>query len=106
METMYDNTKKSKLTNTTKENSQYYEPTIEIKVNNANKENYYQINYVDEITKLNVEKQQLILEDKIKNLSQMTAQFIHIGDKVTTIPEIKIEILQYVLDFVNKGGKE
>lgn len=72
------------------------------------KTKYYQINYANEVTKLNVEKQQLIkfLEDKIKNLSQMTAQFINIGDKVTSIPEIQIKILQEVLNFVNRGGKE
>ena len=58
--------------------------------------------------KLEDEKQQLIsfLEDKIKNLSQMTAQFINIENKVTSIPEIQIETFQEVLDFINKGGKE
>lgn len=57
---------------------------------------------------LKKEKQQLIsfLKDKINNLSQMTAQFITIGDKVTSIPEIQIETFQEVLNFVNKGGKE
>ena len=72
------------------------------------KTNYYQIDYANEVTRLNVEKQQLIsfLEDKINNLSQMTARPIPIGDKVVTIPEIKIEIFQEVLDFVNKGGKD
>ena len=60
------------------------------------------------IANLEIEKQQLIsfLEDRIKNLSQMTAQFISIGDKVTSIPEIQIETFQEVLDFVKKGGKE
>lgn len=58
--------------------------------------------------KMKNEKQQLIsfLEDRIKILSQMTAQFINIGDKVTSIPEIKIEVLQEILDFVNKGDKD
>ncbi len=46
------------------------------------------------------------LEDKINNLSQMTAQFIQIGKEVTSIPEIKIEIYKDILERVKSGKYE
>ena len=77
MKTIYNNTKKSRLTNNTKEN-----------------DDYYQVDYTNEVTRLNVEKQKLIsfLEDKIKEYK-------------LCFPEV-VKALQEVLDFVNKGDKE
>ena len=48
-------------------------------------DNYYQVDYANEVTKLNAEKQELIsfLEDKIKECDNATI----------------------VLNFINKGGK-
>ncbi len=95
METMYDNTKKSKLTNTTKTN-------------------YYQVDYSNEVTRLNVEKQQLIsfLEDKIKECDDTIKLFLKKNDgsmfngiEIAHLQDFK-RIYQEVLDFVEKGGKE
>ena len=108
METLYDNTKKSKLTNSTKENeiNYYYEPAIKTSRTTTRNENYYQLDYANELTKLNAEKQQLIsfLEDKIKKSKKKIKENLDRTDYLECLNK-KIAY-QEVLDFVNKGGKD
>ena len=89
METMYDNTKKSKLTNTTKTN-------------------YYQVDYANEVTRLQVEKQQLIsfLEDKIKEIDKTIPSDLICAASLYADKLAKLNAYQEVLDFVNGDGKE
>ncbi len=88
-----------------KEDNCYYEPTIKT----SKKENYYQVDYANEVTKLNVEKQQLIsfLEDKIKEYKEYidTYKKSKIGN-CKLYCEAKLFVYQEVLDFVNKGGNK
>ena len=92
MQELYDNNKKSRLTNTTKEN-------------------YYQVDYANEVTRLNAEKQQLIsfLEDRLKEykLKLLNLKY-NIGTTYEEIGKYKgsLQAFQEVLDFVNKGGKK
>ena len=67
-------------------------------------DNYYQVDYANEVTKLNAEKQELIsfLEDKIKECDNAT---IVIPSNRTREIVIEKETLQEVLNFINKGGK-
>lgn len=85
METMYDNTKKSRLTNSTREN------------------NYYQVDYANEVTKLNVEKQQLI--SFLKHLIGETECAYDYKENEYKNSG-KWNLLNEILDFVNKGGKD
>ncbi len=81
------------------------------------KGNYYQVDYANEITKLNAEKQQLIsfLEDKIRNYEKDIENsksylehkelFNQVQNNIHTNKCI-VNNLQEVLDFINKGGKD
>ena len=80
----------------------------------ARKENYYQVDYANEITKLNLEKQQLIsfLEDKIRETTPNIKanyydekgfrymQYVNDSNLIMTPAHI---VYQEVLDFINKG---
>ena len=75
---------------------------------------YYQIDYVNEVTGSNIEKQQLIsfLEDKIKECDDTIKLFLKKNDgsmfngiEIAHLQDFK-RIYQEVLDFVEKGGKE
>ena len=85
------------------ENNNYYEHAIKT----ARKENYYQVDYANEITRLNVEKQQLIswLEDKIKEIKKENKTNGLINE-IYFYNITKIDVYQEVLDFVNEGGKQ
>ena len=95
----------------------YYEPAIKTSRTTTRNENYYQLNYANELTKLNVEKQQLIsfLEDKIKNYEESIENskpyleheelFNQVQNNIHTDKCI-ITILQEILDFVNNGDKD
>lgn len=96
METMYDNTKKSILTNTTKEDSVYF-----IK--------FYGLN--NRIEQLKHQRQQLIsfFEDKIKLCNKDIKEFsknynayFNLLQETNTI----LKTYQEALDFINKGGKD
>ena len=77
------------------------------------KTKYYQINYANEVTKLNVEKQQLIkfLEENIRKRLD-TIKFDKEQDTIEELEKIisrqlgELNAFQEVLDFINKGGKE
>ena len=83
------------------ENDYYYEP----KIKTARNKNYYKVDYANEVTKLNVEKQQLItwLEDKIKELEEKIKGLNY--NEIEYYDAVRIDIYQEVLDFV-RGDKE
>ena len=107
MQELYDNTKKSRLTNTTKENNYYYEPIIKTA---REEDSVYAIKFYalnKQIEQLTKEKQQLIkfLKDKIKEIDEKINAFYETYiDKNCPYLELKLEAFQEVLDFVNKGG--
>ena len=84
----------------------YYEPTIKTSRTTTRNENYYQLDYANELTKLNVEKQQLIsfLEDKIKECDNIIYKSNYDGVIKNAI--ITKSAYQEILNFVNKGGKD
>ncbi len=73
--------------------------------------NYYQVDYANEVTKLNAEKQELIsflkgnikeCDKDIKELSKNYNTYFRIVEDT----KITKRTYQEVLDFVNKGGKD
>ena len=82
----------------------YYEPTIKTSRTTTRNTNYYQLDYANELTKLNVEKQQLIsfLEDKIKEY-RLNKELCR--GEMYQFHKGKEEVCQMVLDFV-RGGKD
>ena len=96
------------------ENNDYYEPTIKTARTTTSNTNYYQLDYANELTKLNVEKQRLIsfLEEKIKGYNDEIQHCREVKKEYPKVKEdirdfyIERDIYQEVLDFFNKGGKE
>lgn len=84
------------------ENNDYYEPTIKTSRTTTRNENYYQLDYANELTKLNVEKQQLIsfLKDLIDE-TECAYDYKENDYKNSG----KWNLLNEILDFVNRGEK-
>ena len=87
------------------ENNDYYEPAIKTSRTTTRNENYYQLDYANELTKLNVGKQWLIsfLKDKIKEIEEKIKENLDRTDYLECLNK-KIAF-QEVLDFINKGEK-
>ena len=103
METMYDNTKKSRLTNTTKENNYYYEPIIKTARNDE-----VQILSRCTFDNENKFKDELIsfLKDKRKEVENTQEIVVKENEIEFTGRKCKLDLLNEILDFVNKGGKK
>ena len=69
--------------------------------------NYYQVDYANEVTKLNAEKQGLIsfLKNRIKQNEKRLKQFCYEEPGYSYCEGID-DILEEILDFINKGGKK
>ena len=107
MQGLYDNTKKSRLTNTTKESNYYYEPIIKT-IRKPFVHNETGVKIGEEVittykiyTNDCISKQQLIsfLKDKIKENNKKKKMW-------RSFAFGKYVAYQEVLDFVNKGGKD
>ena len=93
------------------ENNDYYEYTIKTSRTTTRNENYYQLDYANELTKLNVEKQRLIsfLEERInlcdKDIKEFSKDY-NVYFRIVEDTKTMKRAFQEVLDFVNKGGKD